>query len=67
MAAAELIGSSSVHRSLLERLAKFASTDAEILITGPTGVGKELYAQYTHRQSPRAKAEFVPVKLRCHP
>ena len=36
-------------------------TDAEILITGPTGVGKALYAQYAHWQSPRAKAAFVPV------
>jgi two-component system, NtrC family, response regulator GlrR len=67
VAAATLIGSSAVHRSLLERLAKFASTDAEILITGPTGVGKEQYAQYTHRQSHRAKAEFVPVNCGAIP
>jgi len=66
-AAVGLVGSSAVHRSLLERLAKFAQTDAEILITGPTGVGKEQYAQYTHRQSPRAKAAFVPINCGAVP
>lgn len=66
-AAVGLIGSSAVHRSLLERLTKFALTDAEILITGPTGVGKEQYAQYTHRQSPRAKAAFVPINCGAVP
>jgi two-component system, NtrC family, response regulator GlrR len=66
-AAVGLVGSSAVHRSLLERLSKFALTDAEILITGPTGVGKELYAQYTHRQSPRAKAPFVPINCGAIP
>jgi DNA-binding NtrC family response regulator len=66
-AAVGLVGSSAVHRTLLERLAKFALTDAEILITGPTGVGKELYARYTHRQSPRAKAAFVAVNCGAIP
>jgi DNA-binding NtrC family response regulator len=62
-----LVGSSAAHRSLLERLAKFALTDAEILITGPTGVGKEQYAHYTHRKSPRTKAAFVPVNCGAVP
>jgi DNA-binding NtrC family response regulator len=65
--APELVGQSAVHCSLLERLAKFAPTDAEILITGPTGVGKELYARYIHRQSPRARAAFVAVNCGAIP
>jgi DNA-binding NtrC family response regulator len=48
-------------------LTKFALTDAEILITGPTGVGKEQYAQYTHRQSARAKSAFVPINCGAVP
>jgi DNA-binding NtrC family response regulator len=48
-------------------LAKFACSDAEILITGPTGVGKELYARYVHRQSPRAQYAFVPVNCGAIP
>jgi len=62
-----LVGSSSVHRGILERLSRFACSDAEILITGPTGVGKELYARYAHRQSPRANSAFVPVNCGAIP
>jgi DNA-binding NtrC family response regulator len=62
-----LVGNSSTHRGILERLARFASTDAEILITGPTGVGKELYARFVHRQSPRSKNAFVPVNCGAIP
>ena len=67
MAGVGLVGRSSIHRGILERLAKFACSDAEILITGPTGVGKELYARYVHRQSPRAKFDFVPVNCGAIP
>src|SRR5712691_8932725 len=62
-----MVGSSAVHQRLLERLAKFALTDAEILITGPTGVGKELYAKFVHRASPRMKGAFVPVNCGAIP
>jgi DNA-binding NtrC family response regulator len=67
VSAVGIVGCSAVHRGLLERLSKFATTDAEILITGPTGVGKELYARYAHRQSQRAKAAFVPVNCGAIP
>lgn len=67
MASAPLVGCSTAHRIILERLAKFAAIDAEILITGETGVGKELYARYVHQQSPRAKAAFVPVNCGAIP
>jgi DNA-binding NtrC family response regulator len=62
-----LVGTSSTHRGILERLGRFACTDAEILITGPTGVGKELYARFVHRQSPRSKSAFVPVNCGAIP
>lgn len=58
---AMFVGCSSAHRTLLERLSKVASTDAEVLLTGATGVGKELYASYIHAQSLRKSAPFVPV------
>jgi DNA-binding NtrC family response regulator len=45
----------------MEKLEKVAPTDAEVLISGPTGVGKELYANFIHHHSARAKASFVPV------
>lgn len=56
-----LVGASAAHKQLLAMLDKVAPTDAEVLICGPTGVGKELYASYLHRQSARAAAPFVPV------
>ena len=57
----EIIGRSAARRGLLEKISKITRTDAEILITGPSGVGKELYAAYTHIKSHRSNAEFVPV------
>jgi DNA-binding NtrC family response regulator len=45
----------------MEKLKKIAPTDAEVLISGPTGVGKELYANYIHQHSARAKAPLVAV------
>ncbi len=57
----QLVGNSPVHIQLMDKLQKIAPTDVEILISGPTGTGKELYAQYIHCQSARAQASFVPV------
>jgi DNA-binding NtrC family response regulator len=67
MTAATLVGCSLAHRRLLEKLSKIANTDAEILITGPTGVGKELYARFVHSQSTRRNARFVPVNCGALP
>jgi two-component system response regulator GlrR len=60
-----LVGVSESHRRVLDKLATVASTDAEILITGPSGVGKELYAMYVHAQSYRKEAHFVPLNCGC--
>lgn len=56
-----LTGVSAAHRSLLETLARVASNDAEVLITGPSGVGKELYARFVHENSGRARGPFVAL------
>ncbi len=58
---ATIIHRSKAHAALLGRLAKVARSSAEILISGPTGVGKELYAAYAHDRSPRAAKPFVAV------
>jgi len=52
---------------LLEALDRIAPIDAEVLIVGPTGVGKELYAAYIHQQSLRAAAPLVPVNCATLP
>jgi transcriptional regulator with GAF, ATPase, and Fis domain len=56
-----LVGRSLSHLQLLHKLSKVALTDAEVLISGPTGVGKELYARYIHESRPRKQAAFVPL------
>ncbi|MDH4362362.1 MAG: sigma-54 factor interaction domain-containing protein, partial [Nitrospirota bacterium] len=56
-----LHGRSSAHLALLHTLAQLARTDVEVLITGPTGVGKELYARFLHQRSQRGNASFVPL------
>ncbi len=56
-----LVGSSRSHLDLLTTLTAVAPTDAEVLIIGPSGVGKELYAQHVHSHSHRHACRFVPV------
>ena len=67
MTTATLVGCSLAHRQLLEKLSRIANTDAEILISGPTGVGKELYARFVHTTSERRNASFVPVNCGALP
>jgi two-component system response regulator GlrR len=57
----EPVGRSSIHKSVIEKLTKIAATDAEVLIMGPSGVGKELYANFVHNRSRRKRFKFVPV------
>jgi len=40
-------------------ITKLSSTESRILITGPTGSGKELVARKIHKNSPRSKDPFI--------
>ena len=62
-----LIGRSPTFLRLKDVLARVAQTDAEVLIAGPTGVGKELFAQFIHERSPRREAAFVAVNCGALP
>jgi two-component system response regulator HydG len=56
-----IIGRSPAIREVLTRVAKFAPTDATVLITGESGTGKELVAKAIHANSKRADKPFVPI------
>jgi DNA-binding NtrC family response regulator len=62
-----ILGRSPVHVRLLALVAAAAANDAEVLIQGPSGVGKELYARRVHEQSPRAGHPFIPVNCGALP
>jgi len=46
---------------LIENLKTISQTDASILLTGETGVGKEVLARFVHENSKRKKEPFVAV------
>ncbi len=56
-----IIGNSASVRSCLDLLAQAADSEANVLITGETGTGKELFAWAIHKNSKRASKNFVVV------
>lgn len=58
---AHMVGTSSIIRNCFNLMAQAASTDANVLITGETGTGKELTARTIHANSTRTQGEFVVV------
>jgi DNA-binding NtrC family response regulator len=56
-----MVGQSEHMQRLYAQIHKVARTDAAVLITGPSGTGKEVAAQSIHRQSDRSQAPFVAV------
>ena len=57
----QLIGESVAIAELRQELGRIARSDAKVLITGESGVGKELVAREIHAQSLRAHRPFLPV------
>jgi transcriptional regulator with PAS, ATPase and Fis domain len=57
----QLLGRSPAIRELREELEYAARSDAKILITGESGVGKEVLARLIHRRSTRARSQLVTI------
>lgn len=56
-----LVGASPRFQACLDVVAEAAATDTNVLITGETGTGKELFARALHRNSRRVDGPFVTV------
>ncbi len=59
----ELLGESEVMEEIFLKIGKIAPTDANILILGENGTGKDLIAKAIHQQSMRADKPFIKVDV----
>ncbi len=59
----ELLGESEAMEEIFYKIEKIAPTDANILILGENGVGKDLIAKAIHQQSMRAVKPYVKVDV----
>jgi DNA-binding NtrC family response regulator len=63
----EFVGHSSAIREILALAEKVAAADSTVLITGESGVGKEVVARLIHKKSARADKMFLPVNCSAIP
>jgi two-component system response regulator FlrC len=63
--AAGVIAADPKTRDTLLLAARVARTDATVMLTGESGVGKEVFARYIHDQSPRGQKGGVFVAINC--
>ena len=59
----ELLGQSEVMHDIFYKISKIAPTDANILILGENGTGKDLIAKAIHQKSLRVKQPYVKVDV----
>jgi DNA-binding NtrC family response regulator len=61
------LGISSAMQAVTSILSRYANNDLPVLITGETGVGKEVAARFLHKASARANEPFVAVNCAAIP
>ncbi len=62
-----IVGESPAMKNVFRRIRQAAPSDATVLISGPSGTGKELVAHAIHRLSNRAQGPFVAVECAALP
>lgn len=60
-AGSSVIGQSKQFQSVLRMAQRAAAASVSVLITGETGTGKEVLAQFIHQSGPRANKPFIPI------
>lgn len=63
----DFLATSPALEKALKIARKAARTDASVLLMGESGVGKELFANFIHKNSPRAKGVFVAINMAAIP
>ncbi|CAM8631093.1 AtoC Response regulator containing CheY-like receiver, AAA-type ATPase, and DNA-binding domains [Burkholderiales bacterium] len=62
-----IIAKSTQTLSVLSRCQRVAATNATVLLTGESGVGKDVFARQIHLQSPRANKPYVAINCAAIP
>ncbi len=62
-----MVGRSSSLKKVLDDVARIAQTDSKVLISGESGVGKDIVAKLIHYKSNREDKPFVPVNCAAIP
>ena len=62
-----IIGNSPVMQQVFSTIGKVSQTDANIVILGENGTGKDLVARMIYETSPRAENPFIPIDLGAIP
>ena len=57
----QLIGASRIMNAIRSELEHAARSDAKVLLTGESGVGKDIAARVIHQQSARSHMPFIPI------
>jgi len=63
----QIIGNSSTIRNTIYSAKKYARVDSSILISAPSGCGKEMFAQSIHNSSRRRNAPFIVINCAALP
>jgi len=58
---ADLIGESSVTKTLIQALERIAATNSRVLLTGAPGTGKDIAARFIHQHSDRAAGPYLAL------
>lgn len=63
----DVVAEDSQSKQLFQIAKRVAQSDATVMITGESGVGKEVLARYIHQHSPRAEQPFIAINCAAIP